>query len=431
MPAYDLVEYGEGGPVASVGAGGSGRFAKTIKSRRSPSRCRLHADPARRAPGAARRNRKEPGMMGTRLDGRPRASAARMMLSSAGLRPAALAALAALAAGSAVLGSCVSDGAGTARAAPAEAGLRPPLPPRRRYPPGRRTSRSPRRPPSGPCPAPVPGGFGPEARVRTGDRPGLAQGRRDPADRGLRPGPALGCPGRPEPRGDGRERRAHRRLLALRAGLREGPAGGRVPGRDGGRLGSRRRCPAGLRSPGRGLPGLVPRRIRPGGVPFRRPDPRPCLAGPRDGRGTRVRPGRSPLRAAWLRSGKELVLGGAAGALVLWKAGEPAAWTLGPSSAAGTGPAGESPAVRALAVSPDGTRAAAARADGSVVVRDIASGAVLVRFPAHRGAALSVAWSPDGLRLATGGRTSRSGSGRPRTARPMPCSTTTPCRCGA
>ncbi len=116
-------------------------------------------------------------------------------------------------------------------------------------------------------------------------------------------------------------------------------------------------------------------------------------------------PGEAPLRAAWLPSGKELVLGGASGIPARWKSGEPSVRPLGTPPAAGTsGPDGTGrSAIRDLDVSPDGSRVAAAGSDGTVTVTHLTSGAVLLRFPAHRGAALCVAWSPDGSRLATGG----------------------------
>lgn len=115
-------------------------------------------------------------------------------------------------------------------------------------------------------------------------------------------------------------------------------------------------------------------------------------------------PGQAPLRAAWLPSGKELVLGGASGIPARWKPGEPSARPLGASPAAGSAYTGTGrPAIRDLDVSPDGSRVAAAGSDGTLTVTDLASGAEVLRFQAHRGAALGVAWSPDGSRLATGG----------------------------
>ncbi len=119
-------------------------------------------------------------------------------------------------------------------------------------------------------------------------------------------------------------------------------------------------------------------------------------------------PEQAPLRAAWLPSGQELVLGGALGIPSRWKPGEPASRPLGSLSTTVTvktaGAGGGQPAILDLEVSPDGSRAAAALADGSVTVLDLTSGAILLRFPAHRGAALCMAWSPDGSRLATGGQ---------------------------
>jgi len=342
--------------------------------------------------------------MGTRLDGRPRVSAARTNRSAAGLRPAALAALAALAAGSAVLGSCVSDGAGTARAAPAEAGTEAAAPASPSVSPGPTDQPV---APQAPLPATARLQLREASDLRPGYGPVTAQAWRRDGETLLTadfdrvqlwdaPG-ARNLGAMTESGGlivDFSLFEAASGKARLAVASRDGTVAVWDPD-DGARLASVPLDADSLAWSPDGSALAV------------------CLS---DGRtlalawpGLKVTaelaagPGEAPLRAAWLRSGKELVLGGASGALVLWKPGEPAARTLGSASAAGTGPAGVSPAVRALAVSPDGIRAAAARADGSVVVLDIASGTVLVRFPAHRGAALSVAWSPDGFRLATGG----------------------------
>jgi WD40 repeat protein/predicted Ser/Thr protein kinase len=59
-------------------------------------------------------------------------------------------------------------------------------------------------------------------------------------------------------------------------------------------------------------------------------------------------------------------------------------------------------AVNALAWSPDGTRLASAGTDKTVQVWEAANGAVVFTHHGHHGSALAVAWSPDGRRVASG-----------------------------
>ncbi len=59
--------------------------------------------------------------------------------------------------------------------------------------------------------------------------------------------------------------------------------------------------------------------------------------------------------------------------------------------------------VSSLAWSPDGTRLASASADGTVQVWSVAPGGLLFTYTRHRCAVRVVAWSPDGTRLATAG----------------------------
>ncbi|MFL5658698.1 MAG: WD40 repeat domain-containing protein, partial [Ktedonobacteraceae bacterium] len=57
-----------------------------------------------------------------------------------------------------------------------------------------------------------------------------------------------------------------------------------------------------------------------------------------------------------------------------------------------------------------GSRLASGGEDGSVCLWQASDGILLQRFQGHRGVVMSVAWSPDGTRLASGGR-GRGGSG--------------------
>jgi WD40 repeat protein/transcriptional regulator with XRE-family HTH domain len=59
--------------------------------------------------------------------------------------------------------------------------------------------------------------------------------------------------------------------------------------------------------------------------------------------------------------------------------------------------------IRRLAFSRDGTRLVAGTEDGHVYVWAASDGRLLQRLPGHQGPVLSVAWSPDGSRLASGG----------------------------
>src|SRR5207237_467789 len=57
-----------------------------------------------------------------------------------------------------------------------------------------------------------------------------------------------------------------------------------------------------------------------------------------------------------------------------------------------------------------GSQLASGGEDGSVCLWEASDGTRLQRFQGHRGVVMSVAWSPDGTRLASGGR-GRGGSG--------------------
>src|SRR5205823_5799152 len=58
--------------------------------------------------------------------------------------------------------------------------------------------------------------------------------------------------------------------------------------------------------------------------------------------------------------------------------------------------------IRSLAWSPDARQLASAGLDGTAKVWEVASGREIFALPADRGAVWSVAWSPDGTRLAAG-----------------------------
>lgn len=65
--------------------------------------------------------------------------------------------------------------------------------------------------------------------------------------------------------------------------------------------------------------------------------------------------------------------------------------------------AGHNGRVNSVAWSPDGTRLASGSDDGAVCVWDPASGLVVAVLTGHDGGVSSVAWSPDSIRLASGG----------------------------
>jgi WD40 repeat protein len=65
--------------------------------------------------------------------------------------------------------------------------------------------------------------------------------------------------------------------------------------------------------------------------------------------------------------------------------------------------AGHTGTVRSVAFSPDGARLATAGADGTVRVWEVAGGGEQARLAGHTGTVYSVVFSPDGTRLATAG----------------------------
>jgi len=65
---------------------------------------------------------------------------------------------------------------------------------------------------------------------------------------------------------------------------------------------------------------------------------------------------------------------------------------------------GHTNAVNSVAWSPDGQRLASASVDNTIMISDAGNGSILLTLRGHTNAVNSVAWSPDGKRLATGSR---------------------------
>ena len=101
----------------------------------------------------------------------------------------------------------------------------------------------------------------------------------------------------------------------------------------------------------------------------------------------------SVLSVAWSQDGKRLATGSVDGTVRVWDA-ETGKEVLTLSGQLGT--------VASVAWSPDGKRLASGNANNTANVWDVESGTEVLTLSVGRGTVLSVAWSPDGRQLATG-----------------------------
>lgn len=96
---------------------------------------------------------------------------------------------------------------------------------------------------------------------------------------------------------------------------------------------------------------------------------------------------------AWSPDGKEIASGSQGNTVTVWNA---------QTGAAVLTYTGHSDSVARVAWSPDGTRIASASYDGTVQVWDAQTGKTLLTYKGHGAPVWSVAWSPDGTRIASG-----------------------------